>query len=96
MVLRYCFYFFLIIFFSHCFPRILLTLCGQITGQLKSLQAVASLTAERDGETRKAALNTLATGYKILGMPHPLELCFKFSRCFNVLGKELCLLPGDI
>jgi cytoskeleton-associated protein 5 len=25
------------------------------------------LTAERDGETRKAALNTLATGYKILG-----------------------------
>jgi cytoskeleton-associated protein 5 len=32
------------------------------------LQIVASLTAERDGEIRKAALNALATGYKILGM----------------------------
>ncbi|KAL9366190.1 hypothetical protein Peur_037389 [Populus x canadensis] len=40
---------------------------AEISGQLKSLQIVASLTAERDGETRKAALNTLATGYKILG-----------------------------
>lgn len=39
----------------------------QISGQLKSLQIVASLTAERDGELRKAALNSLATGYKILG-----------------------------
>ncbi|KAI8567611.1 hypothetical protein RHMOL_Rhmol02G0135000 [Rhododendron molle] len=39
----------------------------QVSGQLKSLQVVASLTAERDGEIRKAALNTLATGYKILG-----------------------------
>ncbi|THF98683.1 hypothetical protein TEA_026772 [Camellia sinensis var. sinensis] len=35
-----------------------------IVGQLKSLQLVASLTAERDGEIRKAALNTLATCYK--------------------------------
>ncbi|KAH0698218.1 hypothetical protein KY290_016025 [Solanum tuberosum] len=40
---------------------------AEIGGQLKSLQVVASLTAERDGETRKAALNTLAIGYKILG-----------------------------
>ncbi|CAL5442075.1 unnamed protein product [Camellia sinensis] len=40
---------------------------AEIVGQLKSLQLVASLTAERDGEIRKAALNTLATGYKILG-----------------------------
>lgn len=40
---------------------------SQIGGQLKSLQIVASLTAERDGELRKAALNTLAAGYKILG-----------------------------
>lgn len=39
----------------------------EVGGQLKSLQIVASLTAERDGEIRKAALNTLATGYKILG-----------------------------
>ncbi|CAI0546153.1 unnamed protein product [Linum tenue] len=39
----------------------------EIGGQLKSLQVVASLTAERDGETRKAALNALATGYKYLG-----------------------------
>ncbi|XVF23003.1 hypothetical protein REPUB_Repub13aG0000300 [Reevesia pubescens] len=40
---------------------------AEISGQLKSLQTVASLTAERDGEIRKAALNTLATGYKVLG-----------------------------
>ncbi|KAI4304346.1 hypothetical protein MLD38_039873 [Melastoma candidum] len=40
---------------------------SEISGQLKSLQIVASLTAERDGEIRKAALNTLATGYKVLG-----------------------------
>nr|XP_016493302.1 PREDICTED: LOW QUALITY PROTEIN: protein MOR1-like [Nicotiana tabacum] len=40
---------------------------AEIGGQLKSLKDVANLTAERDGETRKAALNTLATGYKILG-----------------------------
>ncbi|KAJ0083103.1 hypothetical protein Patl1_11638 [Pistacia atlantica] len=40
---------------------------AEISGQLKSLQIVASLTAERDGEIRKAALNTLATGYKIIG-----------------------------
>ncbi|XP_047310498.1 protein MOR1 [Impatiens glandulifera] len=40
---------------------------AEIAGQLKSLQIVASLTSERDGETRKAALNSLATGYKILG-----------------------------
>ncbi|KAK8641657.1 hypothetical protein V6N13_011041 [Hibiscus sabdariffa] len=40
---------------------------AEISGQLKSLQIVATLTAERDGEIRKAALNTLATGYKILG-----------------------------
>ncbi|CAL5382724.1 unnamed protein product [Camellia sinensis] len=40
---------------------------SQIVGQLKSLQLVASLTAERDGEIQKAALNTLATCYKTLG-----------------------------
>ncbi|KAL7243803.1 hypothetical protein ACSBR1_016095 [Camellia fascicularis] len=40
---------------------------AEIVGQLKSLQLVASLTAERDGEIRKVALNTLATGYKIFG-----------------------------
>ncbi|GAU31280.1 hypothetical protein TSUD_39600 [Trifolium subterraneum] len=40
---------------------------AEISGQLKSLQIVASLTAERDGDIRKAALNALATGYKILG-----------------------------
>ncbi|KAI7986368.1 Protein MOR1 [Camellia lanceoleosa] len=37
-------------------------ICLQIMGQLKSLQLIASLTTERDGEIRKAALNTLATG----------------------------------
>lgn len=49
-------------------------LCGQISGQLKSLQIVASLTAERDGDIRKAALNALATGYKILGMVYSEEI----------------------
>ncbi|XP_077250058.1 protein MOR1-like isoform X3 [Tasmannia lanceolata] len=39
----------------------------EISGQLKSLQQVAGLTSERDGELRKAALNTLATAYKNLG-----------------------------
>ncbi|OAY83553.1 protein MOR1 isoform X1 [Ananas comosus] len=40
---------------------------AEICGQLKSLQLVAGLTSERDGEIRKAALNTLATAYKNLG-----------------------------
>lgn len=39
----------------------------QLAGPTKALQAVAALSSERDGETRKAALNTLATAYKILG-----------------------------
>lgn len=47
----------------------------QITGQLKSLQLVAGLTSERDGDLRKAALNTLATAYKSLGM---CFWCFRF------------------
>jgi hypothetical protein len=38
------------------------------------LQIVASLTAERDGDIRKAALNALATGYKILGMVYPVQI----------------------
>ncbi|XXG85325.1 hypothetical protein AAC387_Pa11g0421 [Persea americana] len=40
---------------------------AEISGQLKSLQHVAGLTSERDGEIRKAALNTLTTAYKNLG-----------------------------
>eukprot|EP01018_Ginkgo_biloba_P025077 Gb_07658 [translate_table: standard] len=40
---------------------------AEISGPTKALQAVAALTSERDGEIRKAALNTLATAYKILG-----------------------------
>lgn len=40
----------------------------QIGGQLKCLQLVAGLTSERDGEIRKAALNTMATAYKNLGV----------------------------
>lgn len=39
----------------------------EVSGPTKALQAVAALTTERDGEIRKAALNTLATAYKILG-----------------------------
>ncbi|XP_072993641.1 protein MOR1-like isoform X1 [Typha latifolia] len=40
---------------------------AEISGQLKSLQLVAGLVSERDGEIRKAALNMLATAYKNLG-----------------------------
>ncbi|CAL9202904.1 unnamed protein product [Musa hybrid cultivar] len=40
---------------------------AEIVGQLKCLQLVAGLTSERDGEIRKAALNTMATAYKNLG-----------------------------
>ncbi|MQM08157.1 hypothetical protein Taro_041011 [Colocasia esculenta] len=40
---------------------------AEISVQFRSLQLVAGLTSERDGEIRKAALNTLATAYKILG-----------------------------
>ncbi|KAG1338209.1 protein MOR1 [Cocos nucifera] len=40
---------------------------AEISGQLKSLQLVAGLTSERDGEIRKAALNMMATAYKNLG-----------------------------
>ncbi|CAL9209207.1 unnamed protein product [Musa hybrid cultivar] len=39
---------------------------AEISGQLKCLQLVAGLTSERDGEIRKAALNTMATAYKII------------------------------
>ncbi|KAK1306094.1 Protein MOR1 [Acorus calamus] len=42
-------------------------LIEKVGGQLKSLQHVAALTSERDGEVRKASLNTLATAYKNLG-----------------------------
>lgn len=59
----------------------------QISGQLKSLPIVASLTAERDGELRKAALNSLATGYKIFG---ELDKC----NCFYLIVRHyvICLL----
>ncbi|KAG6790702.1 hypothetical protein POTOM_006867 [Populus tomentosa] len=59
---------------------------AEISGQLKSLQIVASLTAERDGETRKAALNTLATGYKILGISIGLaQMHIMFSSNSNII-----------
>ncbi|XP_058183810.1 protein MOR1-like [Rhododendron vialii] len=44
-------------------------LVEKVSGKVKSLQVVASLTPKQGGEIRKAALNTLATGYKILGSP---------------------------
>ncbi|PKI69294.1 hypothetical protein CRG98_010295 [Punica granatum] len=56
---------------------------AEISGQLKSLQTVASLTAERDGEIRKAALNTLATGYKLLGMSDVAEQSGEVSRSIS-------------
>ncbi|WZY90440.1 hypothetical protein YC2023_047175 [Brassica napus] len=40
---------------------------SQISGLLKYLNMIASLTAETNSELRKAALNTMATGYKFLG-----------------------------
>ena len=40
----------------------------QIVGSTKSLQSIAAFTVERDGDIRKAALQTLATAYKVLGI----------------------------
>jgi hypothetical protein len=48
----------------------------QVGGLMKNLPSVAALTAERDGEIRKAALNTLATAYKNLGMHPPFSSLF--------------------
>ncbi|KAI8001935.1 Protein root UVB sensitive 6 [Camellia lanceoleosa] len=42
---------------------------NNLASQSSSANLVASLTAEQDGEIRKAALNTLATGYKIFVAP---------------------------
>lgn len=57
----------------------------QISGQIKNLRIVANLTAERDGELRKAALNCFASGYKILGM-------LKFSYGADLCRKKLIVL----
>jgi len=46
----------------------------QVGGLMKNLPSVAALTAKRDGEIRKAALNTLATTYKNLRM----DPCFSY------------------
>lgn len=60
---------------------------------MKSLQAVAALTGERDGEIRKAALNTLATAYKNIGLYYSSILTANSSFCLlsevlNKLGYE--------
>ncbi|KAI0519378.1 hypothetical protein KFK09_006824 [Dendrobium nobile] len=57
----------------------------EISGQLKSLQHVAALTSERDGEIRKAALNTMATAYKTLAM---ITLC-KLIEYYILCGGSL-------
>jgi maltose-binding protein MalE len=54
----------------------------QVSGLMKNLPSVAALTAERDGETRKAALNTLATAYKNLGMPLDIFYLMLFYNTF--------------
>jgi hypothetical protein len=64
----------------------------QISGQLKSLQIVASLTAERDGEIRKAALNTLALGYKILGM----SLCLNATVPVLICGEVFVMYIAPV
>ena len=51
-----------------CYLQQILVSVMQVGGLMKNLPSVAALTAERDGEIRKAALNTLATAYKNLGM----------------------------
>ncbi|KAF7142847.1 hypothetical protein RHSIM_Rhsim05G0160700 [Rhododendron simsii] len=47
---------------------------------------VASLTAERDGENRKVAFNTLATGYKILAV----------ATAIGNLDKEAVVRDGGV
>jgi hypothetical protein len=59
-----------------------LLLFMQVSGLMKNLPSVAALTAERDGETRKAALNTLATAYKNLGMPLDIFYLMLFYNTF--------------
>lgn len=56
----------------------------QVSGLMKNLPSVAALTAERDGEIRKAALNTLATAYKNLGMS-PTFFFYIISQYFFLL-----------
>lgn len=51
------------------------------------MQIVASLTAERDGEIRKAALNTLATGYKILGVSYHDVIRLLHYFCLGKIWK---------
>ncbi|KAF9590615.1 hypothetical protein IFM89_035933 [Coptis chinensis] len=59
----------------------------EISGHMKSLQLVAGLTSERDGEIRKAALNTLATAYKNLGMLWKMAWG-SYKKTINTVNEE--------
>ncbi|XP_028116195.1 pantothenate kinase 2-like isoform X2 [Camellia sinensis] len=67
----------------------------EIVGQLKSLQLVASLTAERDGEIRKAALNTLATCYKTFGSERSVYTPDSHTESKGSVYTPDYLLPDD-
>ncbi|KAG6383715.1 hypothetical protein SASPL_156516 [Salvia splendens] len=69
---------------------------AEIIGQLKSLQIVASLTAERDGDTRKAALNTLAIGYKILVTILVLIIAIDPDNSANNIGDDIWRYVGKL
>ncbi|XP_028116194.1 pantothenate kinase 2-like isoform X1 [Camellia sinensis] len=68
---------------------------AKIVGQLKSLQLVASLTAERDGEIRKAALNTLATCYKTFGSERSVYTPDSHTESKGSVYTPDYLLPDD-
>ncbi|TVU36608.1 hypothetical protein EJB05_18547 [Eragrostis curvula] len=66
----------------------------EVSGLMKNLPSVAALTAERDGEIRKAALNTLATAYKNLDAQRSM-LDDRFKWKAREMDKRREGRPGD-
>ncbi|KAI7983681.1 Protein MOR1 [Camellia lanceoleosa] len=67
---------------------------AEIVGQLKSLQLVASLTAEQDGEIRKAALNTLATATYLATLRTPYAAIYAHGGVYAHPGVTLAAIPN--
>ena len=72
-----------------CYLQQILVSVMQVGGLMKNLPSVAALTAERDGEIRKAALNTLATTYKNLGM----DPCFSYHISLYAYNRLFDAFP---
>ena len=73
--------YFLGCYFSiYCYQSHNYLLFKQIVGSTKSLQSIAAFTVERDGDIRKAALQTLATAYKVLGIQLASHSIISYAR----------------